>query len=503
MFANKRLRESQKAFQTWAERAPVEPRWNLWRDFRNHIWRKAPNVMTKQDCNGSAKAQAEAAYAVKYAFLAYAFPWLLTVLGPNMDLPNTTFTQLAQRTMAADGFECFQNMQEILDDEVKFIPMPDDTEVSGFFFRTATRLWNKASPNERVYTLPDWDHRHDLLHLHVIGNVNAYVLRRNLSEGNYELIVLFRGTSNELNAVPEYGEALSNTQLFHLPDFNVDTAEHSTNENEPLFYHHYYCIIMDALPHIYRLLEVLGASDAKRILCAGHSMGGALVVTFAWMVRAHPSFRKFQFRAYAAPYCCNDTAVRLLDSVLEPEQMIEVINADDFVNVQYIFGDEKGFDQSVQRGTKAVVIWMIKQDKTILLSPSHKEMVARCLRGIQRYPEVSLALFLHNVNLEQSSIRGRYSRPKSVVMCKRRVADGSEYVGKSHSEYLDVDMQVLWKPLRDFEDAHYSWFAETGLRVRQNEFRLVALFAEPDRAKAMKILEMYLVEDWEPEWTKS
>ena len=99
------------------------------------------------------------------------------------------------------------------------------------------------------------------------------------SEG-FELYVLFSGTSNEFNAIPQYGKNFKNTQIFRYPEFSLDKWEFNLggSDTEPLFYYYYSSMIKS---HIYACLSQLGieCTNFKRIVVSGHSMGGGLVIT--------------------------------------------------------------------------------------------------------------------------------------------------------------------------------------------------------------------------------
>lgn len=101
-------------------------------------------------------------------------------------------------------------------------------------------------------------------------------------------------------------------------------------------------MVQDAMPHIEQCLEWLDASSemCKRIVVSGHSMGGALVLNYAYLMRAsdHRWWPKTVFRSFAAPMSCNDAAVLrmeqwIIDS-MTPNKFLEVVNTDDFINIQ-------------------------------------------------------------------------------------------------------------------------------------------------------------------------
>jgi len=274
-----------------------KPHWS--EVLREALHLKIASQSEKFSCRGNRLEEAREGAA--WSFLSYAFPWLLTYLANNLHLSNAQLSRYARDVMAAEGLVCAQRMRDlVLKGEGTFIALPDNSTLGGFYLRTPVRIWRER---QRVFKVPPWEKRSDLMRAQVIGGANIYVWRHSVNDCVYDLVVGFRGTCNEWNGIPQYGKLLSRTQVFHMPDFCPEshTIHAKGSSTIPLLYKHYWSAVMDVLKDILELLNALGAEGARRILVCGHSMGAALALTFGWLIRGLPISGKCHYRIYAAP----------------------------------------------------------------------------------------------------------------------------------------------------------------------------------------------------------
>ncbi len=510
--------ESQQMVRQWLDQSKpfVQP---TSKSLLRHWWQGAParNVGTLQDCQEvlsghlTSAQWKDALYGAKLSFLGYAFPFLFTQIAPLLDLPNRVFTTRVRGIMASDSFQCFHVMDQILSGEIQMITLPTSTLVSGFYIRTPIRLFAKdGSPLTHP---PPWPQRLSLLNGRVEGNNNAYVLRRNLPNNTHELYILFRGIANEFNSLSQYGKSLSKTQLFQCPDFDIDKEQKVPQGSDtiPLFYHSHWAVIKDLEPHLLKSITRLDGENATRILVCGHSLGGALAIVLGWMWRNDPIFAKLEFRVYGTPLCSNDPAVWAFEELLiqskRSHKFIEVVNTDDVVQVQYVFGGNDTLQQSIESGTYNTLQWALTRDPALVLD---KNVFQRGLRVLQRSPQTAVALLLNGFNEYQGQqkpndkrfgvrmgaranervhwkhLRKWYQDYVALILCRRRIDESLEFPGKSHTEYLDVNTSILWRPLRQYEDALYADYVVHSLQ-ENNELRIVGLFAQPDVEKAKEM----------------
>jgi hypothetical protein len=530
-----------------------------------------PTMINKQDCKDmisdqsdydDAQTRREMYYGGKLALIGYAMPFFIPRVTKQLHMKNASFIRYLESFVAESSFFAYQNMDDILEGKTDFVALPEDAQMSGFYVRTPVQIWN--TQNKRVYKVPKWEKRTDLLKYLVIGNVNVYVMRKNLEDG-FECYILFRGTSNAFNAVPQYGKAMENTQVYRVPQY--DPIENKFypegSRSVPLFFYYYSDMIYNVMPHILQCLDWLHATDegCHRIVVSGHSMGAALVSTFCyiWKLKHEELWRKTFFRSYAGPMCSNDAAVLkieqwIIDS-MQKDKYLEVVNTDDFVNVQYLLGGKKGLRMSIKDGTSQIGSWLVSNywashalnpdsDKEALAPPDDAEdgkgaaeaqggksedlqkrqdTIQRMLRIIQVYPEVAFSAFMNGALASQirsppelrtvgtrlgqrpeeikmwgsPALKEAYNGTLKVFFCQRRIQWQSEYLGKSHANYVDLNMNILWAPLRMYEDQLYRYYAKHGLR-HNNRFRLVALFPPADAAHAKRLIRSYKPEPIKP-----
>lgn len=516
---------------------------------------KYPTLVSKQDCHDvisgvsdthDAETKQEIYYNAKMALLGYAMPFYMPRITTHLHMKNAHFIRYLETFVAESTFLAYQNMDDIVEGDLDFLTLPNEAQISGFYVRTPIQIWNRQK--KRLYTIPSWDKRDKLLKNLVIGNVNVYIMRKNLEDG-FECYVLFRGTSNEFNAIPQYGDHMTNTQLYRIPQYDpIENKFYPEGSNSiPLFYYYYTDMINNVMPHILQCLDWLHVSNeaCKRIVVTGHSMGAALTMTFCYMFKLQQEklWEKTYFRSYASPLCCNDAAVVkieqwIIDS-MQVNKYIEVVNTDDFVNVQYLLGGKKGLKNSIKHGTNKIGSWLVsnywatygrnithptgnegKDNKPSEDGATRNEegmdTVQRMMRIIQVYPEIAFSAFMNgalnaqidNLPEEKSAgfrlghrqeerklwgsqaLKKAYNGTLKVFFCKRRIHWQSEYLGKSHSNYVDLNMNIFWAPLRMYEDHLYRYYAKHGLR-HNNRLRIVGMFPESDAGQAKRLIRAY------------
>jgi hypothetical protein len=490
---------------------------------------------SKQDCvdlisnttsTADKKMNKELLFGAKLAAIGYALPYWLPLIFTKLHLKNTAFVQYFRRVVSETYVPAMKDMDQIVKGKTKMIELPNDNQVAGFYIRTPIGIWNKFGTP--VYRLPSWEARNELLECKVSGNMNVYVLRRNLSDG-FELYVLFRGTSNEFNGIPQYGNKYSNTPVFKLPEFDIHKKQFvkGGSETVPLFFSYYSEMILDVKEHIYTCLEKLHIDSdlCHRVLISGHSMGGALTLMFAYVSKFDHAkwWEKFQFRAYASPYCCNDTAAKtleqwIIDSAV-PHKYLDVVNVDDLVNVHYMFGGKNKMERTVSDGTNSFITWLLANHTHELIN-ENASLLQNAIRIVQLYPEVAMAVFTNGISSSQSTdaphnlkssvrlgyrksevglmgskvLNQIYKRTLGRIFCTRRIQPASEYMGKSHMYYSDIDMTLFWITTRRFEDSLYTYYEEHSLK-KHNQFRMVGLFSKLDRNRANNFINKYIKEE--------
>ena len=493
---------------------------------------KPPIFNSKQDCvdlisnttsTADRKMNKELLFGAKLAAIGYALPYWLPLIFTKLHLKNTVFVQYFRRVITETNLHAMEDMGQIVKGKTKMIELPNDNQLAGFYIRTPIGIRNKLG--KPTYRLPSWEERNELLECKVSGNINVYVLRRNLSDG-FELYVLFRGTSNEFNGIPQYGNKYGNTPVFKLPDFDIQKKDfvESGSETEPLFFSYYSEMILEVKEHIYTCLKKLHIDSdlCHRVLISGHSMGGALTLMFAYVSKFDHAdwWEKFQFRAYASPYCCNDTAAKTLEQWIidsgTPYKYLDVVNVDDLVNVNYMFGGKDRLEQSVYDGTNSFITWLLTNHPHEIIN-QNASLLQNALRIVQLYPEVALAIFTNGVSSSQSTVAPQnlksgvrlgsrkseiglmgskilnriYKRTLGRIFCTRRIQPSNEYMGKSHMYYSDIDMTLFWVTTRQFEDSLYRYYAEYSLK-KHNKFRMVGLFSKLDRNHANIFIRKYI-----------
>jgi hypothetical protein len=513
-----------------------EAKVNTFEVLNTWLHHKYPTLTKKQDCkdvisgkseDSDRKTQIEIKKGSLLSLLGYAMPYYMPQIALNIHQKNAHFMDYIASYVSESTFIAYRHMDTILEGEIKHIPLSNDAQMAGFYIRTPIEVWKGK---KKIYRIPPWERREDLLNYTVAGNVNLYVMRNNLKDG-FECYVMFRGSSNEFNAIHQYGNQMQNTQIYNIPKYDPieEKLYPEGSDTIPLFHAIYIDMINNVMPHILQCLDWLNALDpaCKRIVVTGHSMAGSLVLNFCYLLKIfHPKWwDKCEFRSYAAPMCCNDAAVLkieqwLIDS-MHPNKFIEVVNTDDLVNLQYLLGGKKGIKESVKQGTNQIGSWMVSNYWATHNKPedpkkTDPETTNRMLRIVQLYPEIAFSAFLYgaleaqvqNIPEEKNAgfrigqreeemklwgskaLKSTYNDTLKLFYCKRRIDWQSEYLGKSHSNYVDINMSVLWAPLRMYEDNLYNYYAKHGLK-HNNSFILLPIFPKQDLQIIEPLVQAY------------
>ena len=449
-----------------------------------------------------------------------------------MHLKNSNFMRIAQAFIAEATFLAFRQMDDICQGHRDLVNLPNRTQMAGFYIRTKVQVWNRNG--RRVYRIPRWERRYQLAGSLMVGDSNCYVMRSNHKE-TFDLYLLYRGTSNEFNAIPQYGASMRNVQLFRKPQYDplTNKIHKGGSVTVPLFYYYYCDIIRDLWPHVMKALEWLGWDDerCRRIVVTGHSMGAALTTTSCYMFKhmAPLIWDKMQFRTFASPLCCNNVAVQqmeqaIIDSAV-PNKFIESVNTDDFVNIQYLLAGRKQVRKAVERGTTKLGSWLMEEMRQNSVKDERQVgLMERFGRIIQLQPEVAVSAFMlgavdtqiGSASNDRSAgfrmgqraeetkmwgsfdLRQTYNNTFKLIWCNRRPDWRSEYVGKSHVHYFGINMAPVWAPLRQYEDYFYRQLAEHGLRKDMNHTRVVALVPPEDIKHVAPLLRDYEPEPYVP-----
>jgi len=470
----------------------------------------------------------------KLSFLAYGLPYFVANLSDRLHYRSSAITSYASTLVSESSFIALQQMEDILAHEIHALTLASNPQFSGFYIRTATRIWNKQ--RKRIYKIPKWENRLKLLNCHIIGNVNLYVLRKNTSSDKYECYVMFRGTTNEFNGIPQYGKNMRGTQMYSIPTYDPIEKKTYPNGSEtiPLYFPLYTDMVNDAIPHIFQCLEWLHAMDksCERILVVGHSMGACLVQQFCFILKhINPAmWDKCFFRGYGSPMICNSSAtLKMEQDIIDSKQKNKYLlanNTDDFINVQYKLGGIEGLKFTIGKGINsaitALVSLYISDSATLSKSSAEKELehTPTIMRIAKLFPEILVSGFLrgaftaqittltdqkqaccrlgqrkdeekswHTINLQEI-----YANTLKLIYCKRSVNWNEEYIGKSHGSYLNYNMNILWMSTRTYENLLYRKIAQTGLK-KNNKLVILPLFPKDDlkiiTPEVLKYLEKF------------
>lgn len=499
----------------------------------NLVYNKQATLISKQDCFdviSNSDIGEDTYLGAKLSTIGYALPYFISEIGSNFHLKNHQFNTFTAKLIANNSFLAFKNMNDIIDGKCDFIEMPNNTLLSGFYIRTPIRLWN--SKKERVYNLPNWDHQDKLLNYLLIGNTNVYVVRTNASQKDhtYECNIIFRGTSSVFHGAHQYGHlGVKNTQVYRLPQYDPLNEKFYPGGSTTisLFYYYYVSMVNDVWSYVMQTLKWLGANSklCTRINVTGHSMGGALTLCFCYLLKhRNPKMWDYTyFKSYASPLSCNDKAVKTMEQFFinseQKNKYVEIINTDDFVNAGYLLGGDDAILQSLSEGKSSLATW-IMENYWQFYDGFHeynlrKVNFAEVMRVLQLQPEIAISSFLRGAFRVQnktvasdkkssfrlgqrlnemkkwgnSDLKDMYNDTFKLVFCDRRIADNNEYVGKSHTAYMDLTTDQFYSGLRLFEDDLYRRLADTGLRDQKNKLRIVGLFPKQDEMRVKLLLK--------------
>lgn len=491
----------------------------------NHKQLCTDRISEKDDLYDTELRQEER-LAGKIAWLAYAFPVIFPEISLRFYMDNIRLNQRLNSYITENSLDLFVGMDNVMEGDLKLIHLPRQHQVAGFYFRTPVRIWNEKG--QRVYKIPPWEQREDLLKYLVEGNVNVYVLRRNLGPDRkpekFELYVAFRGTSNDFNGIQQYGKRMRNTQVYREPMYSIEKdcfLKHPKSAT-PLFFYYYVSMIYNIWPHIFQALTWLDWPKAERIVVSGHSMGGALTTCFEYMLyQLHrPLWDKTFFRAFASPLFCNDEAVRVMEQrvidSMQHNKHIEFINNDDMSNTQHLLGGADLIKDGITQGTSNLVSWLVEAHRKELIGLNQEDLMSRLLRIVQISPDSAANAFFIGVMRSQSGnqdenplgpsrmgargaekklyghpvLHQTYNETLRICTCDRNIEWSGEYFGKSHLDYADLNFSTLWAPLRMYEDRLYRFYHKYGLK-RHNSLRVIGLFGDQDEKMAEGLIKHY------------
>ena len=525
-----------------------------------------PTIGRKEDCQDvlsqttlwyDQEMKQETHLAVKLCLVSYCLPFFMTMVAESFRLPNHHFLRRLESFISQSTFEAYEDMDDIVENDVMVHVTPHATHLGGFYIRTPIQIFDKNGKS--VYKLPSWQKKRDLLKFLVVGNVNCYVLRQNLDGKQFELYVTFRGTTNEMNGTQQYGEHLQNTQIYRKPEYDpIENKFYKGGHDSKALYYYYYCSMIDNVKaHIYQCLSWLGVDSkhCKKVVVAGHSMGGAMSYTFSPILKHdHPTWwKKSYFRSIGAPMCSNDYAVRqqeqwFIDS-RQPNKHIELINTDDFVNIQHMFAGDKGLQQSIQQGKVTLGSWLMssyenvhgKYDPNVedyknsvtknlldhvdgIADKETNDFLKRLLRLAQMYPDMVVASFFSGAMEAQMNntvpkddkaptrvgrrssevplwgtyeLGSTYNKTVRLIYCQRRKSWQHEYLSKSHTSYMGINFNTTWASCRNYEKAAYRMYKQKGLK-QNNKLQIVGFFRNEDAEKGPKWIKKYKTKTYKP-----
>lgn len=494
-----------RLFSSWLDTGPAIHERNTCRDVINN-----KSTDTDEELN------IEVQLATKLSMIAFSLPYLIPDIMEHIFQPNFRFDEFVSRIMADSGYIAAQHMSEVIQGEKEMVYTNINSRTVGFYVRTPIHIKNKQG--KPVYRIPDIKNKSELVKkgYDIQGNMNSYILKHfyelqhSDTAPSYDCYVLFRGTSNDFNALPQYGISMYNSQVFRRPDYDpIHKRFFPDGSNKvPLFYN-YYCDLVDNIKHhVYNALDKLHAMDGRRIIVCGHSMGAAVSITFSYICyHERPDlWKKCQFRLVGSPMCTNYAAVQLMESWIKKSKQkykcIEILNTDDMILVKRKLGGPKNISKSIEHGKASFLDWLVKQPFFFqMLSETKDQIMDRLLRILQVQPDKALSAFGMGVLTQQGrthasdgrdgvrlggrpnemerwntkSISKEYKETLAVVQCKRNIDWPSEYIGKSHFSYMDLNLNLLWSSLRAYEANLYKWYHKNGLRKR-NHLRVVGIF---------------------------
>lgn len=495
-----------RLFSSWLDTGPAIHERNTCHDVIN-------NTSADYDNNLNRELQ----LATKLSMIAFSLPYIIPDIMKHVFQPNFRFDEFVSRMMADSGYIAAQHMSEVLQGEKDMVYTDTNSRTVGFYVRTPIHIKNKQG--KPVYRIPDFKHKSDLVKkgYDIQGNMNSYILKHfyeekpvNPNHPQYDCYVLFRGTSNDFNALPQYGVSMYNSQVFRRPDYDpIHKRYFPEGSNKvPLFYNYYVDLVNNIKKHVYHALEKLHALNGRRIIICGHSMGAAITITFSYICHyERPDlWEKCQFRLVGSPMCTNYAAVKTMEGWIKQSKQqykcIEILNTDDMILVKRKLGGSKTISKSIAQGKTNFLEWLVKQPFFFqMLGETKDQIMDRILRILQVQPDKALSAFGIGVLKQQGRtyaadgrdgvrLGGRptemkrwntkglskeYDKTLAVVQCERNIDWPSEYIGKSHFSYMDLNLNLLWSSLRAYEANLYKWYHQNGLKKR-NRLRVVGIF---------------------------
>lgn len=510
--------------------------WNTWKPYiQRDVTQlyKCENVVTGENIQNIPEIEKRTYDCVKFAFMAYTSPHLFLNLSPHIHESNYHFNSIMYQIVAQSINTSNRVMHQINMGQVKFLPTSE--QVGGFYIRTPIKLWNRQG--KRVYRLPSYNRRQELVNYKVEGNVNSYVTREPiLNEGKSEtfrLRISFRGTSNDFNGIPQYGKNFSNTQVYSVPSF--DPIENKVypcgSSSVPLLMSTYVDLVRNVWPHIKQCLKWLRVDSefCEEVVVTGHSMGGAMTIVLNYLLYTENIewWKKFYFVAIGAPTCANHKAVEVMEQrcidMNTPYKVIEVINDDDFVNMHYKLGDRQGVEKSISCGIVHTIAWLLKyifedNENENFFHFEKKQRDNILLRLMREHTNELASSFVNGVfhgqyqtSTSNPTVGTRMGYRRSVralwgtaqlntlvnntfalLVCKRFPNYHKEYIGKSHVDYLYTSFYTAWKHTRLFEDRHYYFLRENSLRHHSNRLKIIPFMSTHEQSNIQRKVKQYI-----------
>ena len=518
----------------------IEDQYSIWKAWKPYMQRditqlyECTNVITDENIQDIPNVKQRIHNCVKFSFMAYTSPHLFLSLASNVYDTNHHFNSIMYQIIAQSSNTANRVMNQINMNQIDFLET--DGTVGGFYIRTPIKIWNKQG--KRVYNLPRYEYRQNLSDYKVEGNVNAYVTREPIilpdqkTSNKFRLRVLFRGTSNDFNGIPQYGRNFTNTQVFSLPTFDpLDNKEYPCgSSSKPLFMKVYIDLVRNVWPHMVKCLEWLRveSSNCQEIVVTGHSMGAAMTTVLNYLLYEEKPewWKKCFFVPIASPTCANAKAVEIMEQRCidskQPYKVIEVINNDDFVNLHYNLGDEKGIERSISCGIVHTVAWLLNHifendpnDNFFQIDKRQRDSIF--LQLMREYTNELASSFINGIfhGQYQSSTsnmtlgtRMGYRRPFralwgtsglkelvnntfALVVCKRYPNYQTEHIGKSHIDYMYINYYAAWKQTRLFEDRLYHFLQKHSLRHSSNSLKIVPFMSRHEKPTIQRKVKRY------------
>lgn len=463
----------------------------------------------------------------KLALMAYSMPYTLERMFLKFHLSNMLFSRYFQTYISESIYMSFNNMHRILNREQSIIPISPYSQMGGFYIRTPTQIYKKNK--ERLYNLTSKDLHGELLNKFICGNMNVYILKEFLNKKkDYQLHILFRGTTNPFNGIPQYGKSMSNTQIFRYPQYEPleNKFYEGGSEKVALFYYYYMELLFNIEQHLLYFLDVLNWESKKcsKILVCGHSMGAAITLMVCyWFKRKYPIlWKKMYFRTLGSPMCCNAEAVRVIEEDIansnQTNKFIDVLNDDDILCAKYMMGKKESLEESIKLGTQHLLQWLLQEylKTNGIRKMKEKNTTEKIIKYIEQNSEVAISIFLSGMMKSQSSsyicdkreaqrlgqrgderkfwntsqLSKLYNNTLRIIRCSRTVEGLNEYVGRSHSKYMDLSFNNVWSSTKMFENELFNKLKTTGLS-KDDDVIVVAIVCEDEMKQAKKIIRHY------------